>query len=164
MAPEVINGHYSFPCDIWSCGVLLYLLFTGDILFPGKHDKDMMELFEKDYLEILDERLIGSSDELKDLLIRMLTKNPAKRIKTNAALQHPWFGRFACWDESPTKKRKVQILENFDKFQVSPNISSSFRIRRNNKLYFKKRAFKSSNSQFTRFSLHYSDSRTRSRS
>jgi calcium-dependent protein kinase len=119
MAPEVITGNYSFPCDIWSCGVLLYLLYTGDILFPGKHDKDMIDLFEKDYLEILDEKLIGCSDELKDLLIKMLTKNPVKRIKTNTALQHPWFCRFANGDESPTKKRKVQILENFDKFQVN---------------------------------------------
>jgi calcium-dependent protein kinase len=47
IAPEVINGNYDEKCDIWSIGVILYILLSGMPPFPGSTDEDIMEKVKK---------------------------------------------------------------------------------------------------------------------
>lgn len=44
IAPEVIQGSYGQMCDVWSCGVILYIMLSGSPPFQGKNQK---EIFEK---------------------------------------------------------------------------------------------------------------------
>lgn len=98
MAPEVLNSNVydGKAADIWSCGVMLYVMLTAT--FPFRRPKDaavhgvkrMQLMFER----ILNEEFLPISYvswECRDLLRKMLTADPVKRISIAEIQQHPWF-------------------------------------------------------------------------
>eukprot|EP01111_Echinosteliopsis_oligospora_P018299 TRINITY_DN8296_c0_g1_i1.p1 TRINITY_DN8296_c0_g1~~TRINITY_DN8296_c0_g1_i1.p1 ORF type:complete len:259 (+),score=50.44 TRINITY_DN8296_c0_g1_i1:389-1165(+) len=91
-APEIIKQQsYDKSVDIWSVGVLLYILLCG---FPPFYDEDQEKLIEylshDPILEFPYECWRHVSSEAKDLIGRMLKIDPVYRISADAALHHPW--------------------------------------------------------------------------
>ena len=88
-APELINGkHYNGAAiDIWSSGVILYTLLTGTLPF---NEKQTNKLYQKirECKYVFPESM---SDKAKDLIYRMLQKNPLNRITIAEIKQHKWF-------------------------------------------------------------------------
>lgn len=89
IAPEIIKkkGYKGFSADIWSLGVLLYAMVMGAMPFKandidGLHDKIIKRECEMDDPEV--------SSEAKDLIDRMLTIDPDKRINLDGIIEHPW--------------------------------------------------------------------------
>ncbi|KAJ3682894.1 hypothetical protein LUZ60_013121 [Juncus effusus] len=89
VAPEVINrkGYCGAKADIWSCGVILFVLLAGYLPF---HDANLMEMYKK----------IGRADfkfphwfssDVKKLLMRILDPNPNTRISIQRIMENPWF-------------------------------------------------------------------------
>jgi calcium-dependent protein kinase len=89
IAPEVIKGSYGFECDIWSCGIILYILLSGLPPFQGRSNKETFKYIVNSELEF-GPKWKKISDEAKDLVKRCLEKDPDKRIKEIDALHHPF--------------------------------------------------------------------------
>ena len=85
-APEVENGIYSNKCDLYSLGVILYMLKTGENIFEGKNDIERM--INKMNGKI---KKIKDDDKLNDLICRLVVNDPHKRIKWEDYFNHPFF-------------------------------------------------------------------------
>lgn len=90
VAPEVLRRNYGKEIDVWSAGVILYILLCGFPPFSAENEKG-----------IFDEILVGRPDfrsspwpsisySAKDLVRKMLAMDPRKRITAAEALEHPW--------------------------------------------------------------------------
>ena len=91
IAPEVINKKYNRECDLWSAGVILYMFIVGHAPFDGKSDKEIMEKVKKGNYLKNEDRWINASNEVKDLINKLLVYEPEKRLTALEALKHPWF-------------------------------------------------------------------------
>ena len=100
-APELINGKYynGASIDILSCGVILYTLLTGTLPF---NEKQTAKLYQKirECKYVLPECI---NDSAKDLIFRMLQKDPLNRISIPEIKQHKWFSN---------KLSLFQIIDN----------------------------------------------------
>ena len=89
MAPEVLNEEYNEKCDLWSCGVIMYILLTKKRPFLGRDDDQTIEkILYNSYNSAL---LKKYNKYTKDLLSKLLEKNPKKRISAAEALNHVVF-------------------------------------------------------------------------
>ena len=86
MAPEVIEQKYSPTCDIWSIGIIIFQMFFGEL--PHKENDDFKEYIKN--IKSTYNYCGNISNELKDLLDKMLNKNPSKRITIDECLSHSW--------------------------------------------------------------------------
>ncbi|KOB89139.1 calcium-dependent protein kinase 1 [Plasmodium falciparum Dd2] len=90
IAPEVLRKKYNEKCDVWSCGVILYILLCGYPPFGGQNDQDIIKKVEKGkyYFDFNDWKNI--SEEAKELIKLMLTYDYNKRITAKEALNSKW--------------------------------------------------------------------------
>ena len=93
IAPEVIESAsgYSKQVDCWSLGVLLYTMLAGALPFGSDHDYARL----MDRIRLGDYRFNQSvwsvvSDNAKDLIRKLLQKDPSKRLKVDDIFDHPW--------------------------------------------------------------------------
>jgi len=91
VAPEVLKGEeYSFPCDMWSCGVIIYILLAGYPPFYHDVNKELFQLIISGTFKFHKKTFGGISDEAKDIITKLLTVSPSERITAEEALRHPW--------------------------------------------------------------------------
>lgn len=89
VAPEVLECKpYDKACDLWSVGVITYVLLTGCFPFWDKNNAVLYEKIRK--VEYGWPTGSEISPEAKDLIRHLIEKNPEKRYTAEQALQHPW--------------------------------------------------------------------------
>ena len=89
MAPEVLNGEkYNYKCDLWSLGIIIYLLFFGK--YPYKGDTEIAILRQIDNSG--QKSLKHTDDEqLDNLIFSLLVRDPEKRLNWTEYFNHPFF-------------------------------------------------------------------------
>lgn len=93
MAPEIIAGSgHDFIVDWWGLGVVLYEMLYGRTPFRGQNRKET-------FYRVLTKppELVGEKTDLRDLIARLLEKDPAKRIGARGIKAHAFF-RGVDWD------------------------------------------------------------------
>ena len=89
IAPEIVRelGYKGYPVDIWSAGVCLYAMLYGNVPFKANQMGDLNKMILDATIEYKD----TVSEEARDLMQRMLQKNPNKRLTALESLNHKWF-------------------------------------------------------------------------
>ncbi|XP_060100246.1 myosin light chain kinase family member 4 [Heteronotia binoei] len=91
LAPEVVNYDFvSFPTDMWSVGVIAYMLLSGLSPFLGDDDNETLNNILACRFDFEDEEFQKVSEEAKDFITKLLIKEKGWRISATAALKHPW--------------------------------------------------------------------------
>ena len=79
VAPEVLKGKYTYKCDLWSIGVLTYILLSGYIPFNGDSVSDVFDAVETGVYSFQQKEWKKVTDEGKDFIKQLLTKDYKKR-------------------------------------------------------------------------------------
>jgi len=89
VSPETLQGSYSEKCDIWSAGVILYILLSGDPPFNGPSDAAIYKKIAEMNFDFPENKWKNISEQAKDLIKHMIT--PEKdRYSAREVMQHPW--------------------------------------------------------------------------
>lgn len=91
IAPEVLTTKYDEKCDIWSCGVILYILVCGEAPFDGESNAEIFEKIKKGKFDFNKAAFKNVSDDIKDLIKMMLKLKPDQRPTAKKLLEHSWF-------------------------------------------------------------------------
>lgn len=90
IAPEVLNHQYGKECDVWSLGVMAYIILSGIPPFNGSSDADIMAAIKKGTFNFNAKVWSTVSQSAKDFITSLLTFDANKRPTALVALQHPW--------------------------------------------------------------------------
>uniref|UniRef100_A0A674PD43 calcium/calmodulin-dependent protein kinase n=1 Tax=Takifugu rubripes TaxID=31033 RepID=A0A674PD43_TAKRU len=126
LSPEVLRKDpYGKPVDMWACGVILYILLVG---YPPFWDEDQHRLYQQIKAGAYDfpsPEWDTVTPEAKDLINKMLTINPAKRVTASDALKHPWICQRSTVASMMHRQETVECLKKFNarrKLKVSDQL------------------------------------------
>ena len=90
IAPEILKGSYTEKCDIWSAGVILYIILSGNHPFDGENIDEIYNKISKIKFNFPDKYWKNISNEAKDLICHMISPEN-ERFSAKQVLEHPWF-------------------------------------------------------------------------
>ncbi|XP_059180984.1 myosin light chain kinase, smooth muscle-like [Centropristis striata] len=104
VAPEVISYEpVGLETDMWSIGVICFILLSGESPFQGNSDAETLALVTAASFEFDQESFEDISDQAKDFISSMLKKDRRCRLSCTEALVHPWMASFTPLNRRPTK-------------------------------------------------------------
>ena len=124
MAPEIMKKQrYTTKSDLWSVGVILYQMLFGKRPYDAHNILDLLQNIEKNEVQIPNSFEI--SVEVRDLLKKLLCKDPKDRIEWDDFIEHKWFNidleitnnQLVKNDEKEVPEEKNKILKSFYKFK-----------------------------------------------
>ena len=124
IAPEVLRQNYNEKCDTWSVGVILYMMLVGRAPFDGKDDEEIITKISSGEYNNKEPNLLKHSEEVRDLVKRLLQKDINKRYSAKEALNHPWFQKFGG----------RSLYSNFKREEIEPYINNLFNYSFNSKI------------------------------
>jgi calcium-dependent protein kinase len=117
IAPEVLKRKYNEKCDIWSIGVILYILLSGYPPFNGPDDSTIMDKVSQGKYDFHHEEWKGISDEAKTFIKKMMEYDVKKRYSAQEAYNDPWLRSFSRSDPN-SKRLTVAALTKMKSFRA----------------------------------------------
>ncbi|KDP20751.1 hypothetical protein JCGZ_21222 [Jatropha curcas] len=115
VAPEVLRRNYGKEIDVWSAGVILYILLSGVPPFWGETEKGIFDAVLEGHIDFESQPWPSISESAKDLVRRMLTQDPRNRITSAQILDHPWI---KDGDAAPDKPIDNAVLSRMKQFRA----------------------------------------------
>jgi calcium-dependent protein kinase len=126
IAPEVLCKNYGPEADMWSVGIIIYILLCGVPPFWAETDMDIFRQIMHGELDFSSDPWPNISESAKDLVQKMLVRDPKKRITPREALCHPWL---SVDSEVPNKPLDSAVLGRFTQFSAMNKLKKmAFRV------------------------------------
>ncbi|XP_004503020.1 calcium-dependent protein kinase SK5 [Cicer arietinum] len=113
VAPEVLRKHYGPEADVWSAGVILYILLSGVPPFWAETEQGIFRQIMQGRLDFQSEPWPGISDSAQDLIRKMLDRNPKTRFTAHQVLCHPWIVDDNIAPDKPLDSAVLSRLKQF---------------------------------------------------
>ncbi|XP_028804802.1 calcium-dependent protein kinase 1-like [Neltuma alba] len=115
VAPEVLSRSYGPEADIWSAGVILYILLSGVPPFWAENEQGIFNSILRGHIDFASEPWPSISSSAKDLIKKMLQSNPKERLSTVEVLNHPWMREDGDASDKPLD---IAVLSRMKQFQA----------------------------------------------
>lgn len=125
VAPEVLKGNYNNKCDVWSCGVLMYLILCGYPPFFGSSRKSVAKKIMKKQPKFKGDNWDLASRNAIELIGWMLSKDPNERPSCEEILGHDWFTDATVFHNELDVTSAKKYLENMRRFQTRSKLSQA---------------------------------------
>jgi calcium-dependent protein kinase len=117
MAPEVLKGHYTSQADIWSVGVIAYMLLSSQMPFYGRQRAHIIEQIMNCQFDFKGCRWKKVSAQAKAFVEDLLVLDPDDRASADSAFRNMWLNqRFTMTVRGPTDDEMDMTVETFQKF------------------------------------------------
>jgi len=118
VAPEVLRQRYDKKCDMWSLGVIAYILLDGRPPFCGRDDESTLRCIREGRFCFPADRWWRISDRAKDFVSRLLEVDVERRLDAEEALAHPWLAEIPS-SEDTSKPLDAEVLRGMRSFSKS---------------------------------------------
>jgi calcium-dependent protein kinase len=123
IAPEVLNKNYNSKCDIWSAGVITYILLSGMPPFNGQSDGEIFKKVRAGHYSFSDKSWDSVSAKAKDFITKLLTYKAEDRPTAEQALKHPWISELSHIAVDETMA--INALDNLKGFRVDQTLKQA---------------------------------------
>ena len=126
IAPEVLERNYNNKCDIWSAGVLLYILLIGFPPFNGKTQNDIFNSIQRGTINTKLPEWNKLSSLTKEFLLQLLCNDSTLRLSAQECLQHPWLqDESSCQYTYCSNETMQSVLNNIISFNAKEKLQQA---------------------------------------
>lgn len=123
IAPEVLNEKYDEKCDVWSAGVIMYIILCGYPPFNGENDNEILAKIKTGKFTFPEEEWEEVSSDAKDLIKKMLAFKSEDRLSASDCLNHSWLKDNN--NKKVDRNFSIKCLNNMKKFHTERKLQQA---------------------------------------